>query len=451
MKISSSILSLGTENIGKLLIKYSLPAITAMTAMSLYNITDSIFIGRGVSSMALSGLAISLPIMNLQVAFGTLIGVGAAAICSIRLGQKDYDATNYILYNVVILNIIIGLLITVISLLFLKPLLLFFGASINSLPYAYDFMIIILLNSIIINTYMSLNALLRSTGHPSKAMYATIITILINLVLNYIFIFHFKWGIRGSACATVISQFIVLIWQILFFKNKINPTHFQKKFFKLKKEIVKDIFSIGLSPFLLHCATCLIIILINKGLSFYGGDTEVGAYSIVNRMLFLFTMIVFGINQGMQPIAGYNYGSGLYHRVNEVFKKAVIIASTIMLFGTVIVESFPYVVPSLFTDEKELINTAAKGLKYVFIFAPFGGFQIVSIGLFQSIGKAYKSIILSASRQVFILIPLLIILPKFFSTTGVWISIPIADFLSSLLAIYMIFIQYRSLTHNKTN
>lgn len=451
MNGNSSILSLGSANISKLLIKYSLPAITAMTAMSLYNITDSIFIGRGVSAMALSGLAISLPIMNLQVAFGALIGVGAAAISSIRLGQKDYDAANYILYNVVILNIINGLFITVISLLFLKPFLLFFGASINSLPYAYDFMNIILLGNIITNTYMGLNSLMRSTGHPSKAMYATIITILINLVLNYIFIFQFKWGIRGSACATVISQFIVLIWQILFFKNKTNPLHFQKRFFKLKKEIVKDIFSIGLSPFLLHCATCLIVILINKGLSFYGGDTEVGAYSIVNRMFFLFTMIIFGINQGIQPIAGYNYGAGLYTRVNEVFKKAAAAAIIVMLFGTISIELFPHIVPSLFTDEKDLINAAAKGLRYVFIFAPLGGFQIVSIGFFQSIGKAYKAIILSVSRQVIILIPLLIILPKFLGTTGVWISYPSADFLSSILAIYMISVQYKSFTNNQLN
>ncbi|MDR1523124.1 MAG: MATE family efflux transporter [Endomicrobium sp.] len=443
MKDNSSILSLGNANITKLLIKYSLPAITAMTAMSLYNITDSIFIGRGVGAMALSGLSISFPLINLQTALGTLIGVGASAISSIRLGQKDYTAANHILCNVVIINILISIFVTVGLMFFLKPIIIFFGASSQSLPYAYEFIRVILIGTIVTNTYMGLNGLLRTIGHPRKVMYSTIATIFINLVLNYVFIFQFKWGIQGSAWATVIAQLIVLIWQILFFSTKTTFIHFQKQFFVLKKEIVKDIFSIGLSPFSLHCSTCLIVIIINKSLSFYGGDLEVGAYGIVTRIVVLFMMIIFGINQGMQPIAGYNYGAGLYSRVNEVFEKASIFAVLVMLFGAVIMELFPHFVSSFFSDEINLVNTAARGLRYVFICAPLAGFQVVAISFFQSIGKAYRAIILSVLRQVIILIPLLIILPKFMGPTGIWVSYPIGDLISSVLAIYMILAQYK--------
>jgi putative MATE family efflux protein len=448
-EFSFSILSLGTSNAGKLLIKYSLPAIVAATAMSLYSIIDSIFIGHGVNSMALSGLATSFPLMSLQNAFGTLTSIGGAVILSIRLGQKDYKATNYILCNVVIINIIVGLLTTILVLLFLKPILLCFGASSQSLPYAYSFMSIIMIGNTITNTYLGLNALIRASGHPGKAMNATLITIFMNIVLNYIFIFQLHYGIAGSAWATVMSQLIMLIWQVLFFNKKTNVIVFQKQFFCFKKDIVKDIFSIGFSPFLLHCVTSLIIILINKKLSFYGGDVEVGAYGIVNRMCFLFIMITIGINQGLQPIAGYNYGAGLYARVTEVFKKAATAAMIIMLFGTISIELFPYMISSLFTNDNNLIKAAAKGLRYMFIFAPFAGFQLVSIGFFQSIGKAYKAIMLTLTRQVAIIIPLLIILPKYLGSTGVWVSYPISDFLSTLLAIYMTFMQYKSFSTKK--
>ena len=338
MKKNIAPLALGTANIGKLLAQYALPAIMAMLATSLYNVTDSIFIGHGVGVAALSGLSITFPIMNLGVAFGQLIGVGAGAMLSIRLGQKDYEAANYILGNVIVLNTIIGIIFSVVLLLFLNPILLFFGASQQTLPHAHDFIVIILIGNVITHTYMGLNSLLRSQGDPKKAMIATFATILINLVLNPLFIFKFGWGIRGSAFATVISQTLALAWQIKFFSNKTNFIHFQKKFFALNKNIVKGIFSIGLSPFLLNAATCIIIILINKNLSIYGGDTAVGAYGIVNRVLFIFVMIVLGLTQGMQPISGYNYGAGLYKRVNEVLKKTIFIAVGVMTLGSLIAE-----------------------------------------------------------------------------------------------------------------
>jgi putative MATE family efflux protein len=441
-------LTLGTENIGKLLARYALPAIMAMLATSLYNVTDSIFIGHGVGVAALSGLSITFPIMNLGVAFGQLIGVGAGAMLSIRLGQKDYEAANYILGNVIVLNTVIGILFSVVLLLFLDPILLFFGASQQTLPHAHDFMAIILIGNVITHTYMGLNSLLRSQGHPKKAMIATFATILINLVLNPLFIFKFGWGIRGSAFATVISQTLALAWQIKFFSNKTNFIHFQKKFFTLNKNIVKGIFSIGLSPFLLNAATCIIIILINKNLSIYGGDTAVGAYGIVNRVLFIFVMIVLGLTQGMQPISGYNYGAGLYKRVNEVLKKTIFIAVGVMTLGSLIAEIFPHTIVSLFTTDKELIKVTAVGMRYVLMTYCLVGYQTVSIVFFQSIGKANLSIILSMTRQFIFLIPLLLILPKYFGVTGVWITMPISDLAAFIATVILMNYEHKRFKKN---
>ncbi|MDR1584914.1 MAG: polysaccharide biosynthesis C-terminal domain-containing protein, partial [Prevotellaceae bacterium] len=267
---------LGSEKTGKLLFQYAMPAIIAMTASSLYHITDSVFIGHGVGSLAISGLAITFPFMNLSAAFGSLVGAGASTLLSIRMGQKDYETANSILGNVITLNIIIGISFSVISLLFLNPILLFFGASETTLPYARDFMQIILLGNIITHMYMGLNAILRSAGHPQKAMYATIFTVAINVALNPLFIFVFEWGIRGSALATVISQAAMLIWQLSFFKDKKNFIHFRREAFKLKKRIVVDTLSIGLSPFMMNAAASLIVIVINQGLIRTGGDLAVG-------------------------------------------------------------------------------------------------------------------------------------------------------------------------------
>jgi putative MATE family efflux protein len=287
--------------------------------------------------------------------------------------------------------------------------------------------------------------LIRSEGYPKKAMIATIITILINLILNPLFIFKFDWGIRGSAFATVISQTLVLSWQVYFFTTKDSFMYFQKKFFSLKTNIIKGIFSIGLSPFILHVLSCVVIILINKNLSIYGGDLAVGAYGIVNRILFVLVMIVLGLNQGMQPIAGYNYGAGLYHRVTEVLKKTTIIAVGIMTLGSLITELFPQPVSSLFTSDRELIDVTSVGMRYVLMTYCLVGFQTVAITFFQSIGKAYISIILSLSRQAIILIPLLLIIPRYFGVTGVWLTMPIADFGAFIVTIIVMHYQRKIL------
>jgi putative MATE family efflux protein len=327
-----------------------------MTAASLYNITDSIFIGHGVGTLALGGLGITFPLMNLAAAFGSLVGVGASTLLSIRMGQKDYESANDILGNVLVLNLIMGILLSGILLWFLKPILLFFGASHALLPYAYDFMQIILAGNVITHMYFGLNALLRSAGNPQKAMMATIYTVLINVALNPLFIFVFHWGIRGSAFATIIAQVIVICWQFHLFNDKNYFIHWQKGIYKLKKKIIVDSLSIGLSPFLMNAASCLIVIIINRQLMKYGGDMAVSAYSLVNRVAFLFVMIVIGLNQGMQPIAGYNYGAKLYDRVLSVLKMSILYATVIMLVGFGIMELFPRGVASLFTRDEELIR-----------------------------------------------------------------------------------------------
>jgi len=444
MENKTAPLSLGTENIGKLLMQYAIPAIIAMTASSLYNITDSIFIGHGVGHLALSGLAITFPIMNLGAAFGSLIGVGASTLLSIRMGQKDYETANNILGNVVVLNLFTGIGFSVAAILFLKPILIFFGASQELLPYAYDFMLIILAGNVVTHSYLGLNALIRSAGNPKKAMMATIYTVLINLVLNPLFIFGFHWGIRGSAFATVISQIIVLSWQIYSFSNKSYFIHWKKGIYRLKKKIVIDSFSIGLAPFLMNAASCLIIILINQQLIRHGGDLAVGAYGIVNRVAFLFIMIVIGLNQGMQPIAGYNYGAKLYPRVLLVLKKSILFATLIMVTGFTIVELFPHAVASVFTTKEELIDIAVPGLRWVFLIYPLVAFQMVSSAFFQSIGKPKKSIILSMTRQVLFLIPILLILPNYLGITGVWTSMTISDTISVVLAAVLLRIELKN-------
>jgi putative MATE family efflux protein len=443
MEQKGSPVELGTENIGKLLIRYAIPAIIAMTASSLYNITDSIFIGHGVGALAISGLALTFPLMNLAAAFGSLVGMGAATLMSVRLGQKDYDTANKILGNVFILNIILGLTYTVVVLLFLDPILCFFGASAATLPYAHQYMKVILFGNVVTHMYMGLNAMLRSTGRPQKAMYATLWSVLINLVLNPLFIFVFKWGIQGSALATVISQTVMLAWQIKIFSNKKHFIHLKRDTFKLKRKIVVDSLTIGLSPFLMNAASCLIIVIINQGLIRYGGDLAVGAYGIVNRVVFLFAMIVMGFNQGMQPIAGYNYGAGQYERVTEVLKKTIYMATGVMILSFIFGELFPHAVASVFTTDTTLINMAAEGLRIVLIFFPIVGFQMVTTNFFQSINMAGKAIFLSLTRQLLFLLPCLIILPQIFGVKGVWYSMPSADLAASMVSAFMLISQFR--------
>lgn len=441
---------LGTETIGKLLRQYAIPAIIAMTASSLYNMVDSIFIGHGVGPMAISGLAITFPLMNLAAAFGSLVGVGASTLISVKLGQKDYATAQQILGNVVTLNLIIGIGFTIVTLLFLNPILYFFGASEATLPYARDYMVTILLGNVVTHMFLGLNAVLRSAGHPQQAMMATIFTVIINTILDPLFIYGFNMGIRGAAVATILAQVISLCWLIKLLNKKNEIIHFNKGIYRLRRILVENIIGIGLAPFFMNLASCMIVILINKGLKEYDGDLAIGAFGIVNRIVFLFVMIVMGLNQGMQPIAGYNFGARQYHRVNQVLKLTVIIATLVTTSGFLAGELFPHLVVSAFTSDETLINMAARGLRIVVMTYPIIGFQMVTSNFFQSIGMAKKAIILSLSRQVLILIPCLIFLPMCWGVDGVWFSMPISDFLASLIAGVMLYNQFQHFKHKAT-
>lgn len=442
MSVQRTPTALGTENIGKLLMQYAIPAIIAMTASSLYNMVDSIFIGQGVGPMAISGLALTFPLMNLAAAFGSLVGVGASTLVSVKLGQRDYDTARRVLGNVVVLNVILGLSFAVITLMFLDPILYFFGGSDQTVGYARDYMEIILLGNIITHMYLGLNAVLRSSGHPKQAMYATIATVIINTVLDPIFIFWFDWGIRGAAIATVIAQLVSLMWLLKLFSNKEELLHFSKGIFRLKRKIVFNSLAIGLSPFLMNVASCLIVILINKGLTKYGGDYAVGAYGIVNRLVFMIVMVVMGLNQGMQPIAGYNYGARQFSRVTQVLKITIIYATCFTTLAFLLGLLCPRLLVSIFTSDAEMIDIAAHGLTITVLVFPIVGFQMVTSNFFQSIGMASKAIFLSLTRQLLILVPALLILPNFFGLSGVWYSMPLSDLISSIIAACMLWWQF---------
>lgn len=431
--------ALGTANVRKLLWEYSLPAIVAMLASSLYNIVDSIFIGHGVGALAISGLAITFPLMNLSAAFGSLIGAGGATLLSIKMGQHDVESAERVLGNIVSLNLLLGTLFMLFGLLFLEPILLFFGASSETLPYAYDYMFVLLIGNLVTHLYLGLNSAMRSTGAPRKAMLTTLMTVFINCVLDPLFIFVFDWGIRGAALATVVAQLAALIYTLVHFLNPRQELHFKRDIFTLRRRVAVSIFSIGMAPFVLNACSCLVVVVINQSLLKYGSDLAVGAYGIVNRIMMLFGMLVLGFNQGMQPIAGYNYGALKMDRVKSVLKQTILYASLVMTTGFLIVELFPELVARMFTTDAELLSISETGLRIVFAMAPVVGFQMVVSNFFQSIGHASKAVFLSSTRQLLFLVPLLVILPHFFGVIGVWLSLPISDVLSSALAAVVLF------------
>ena len=441
---------LGTQPIGKLLMQYAIPAIIAMTASSIYNMVDSIFIGQGVGPLAISGLAITFPFMNLGAAFGAMVGVGASTLISVKLGQRDYGTAQTVLGNVITLNLIIGIAFSIITLMFLDPILYFFGASADTIGYARDYMLIILAGNVFSHMYFGLNAVLRASGHPQKAMYATINTVIINTILDPIFIYGFDWGIRGAAIATIIAQIISLAWQLKLLANKNELLHLRRGIYHLQGKIVKNIIAIGLSPFCMNVASCFIVIFINKGLKEYDGDLAIGAYGIVNRLVFICVMIVMGITQGMQPIAGYNFGAQQFDRVTRVLKLSIYGATAMTTLTFLVGELLPDVAVRLFTTDEGLISRAADGFRIVVLFFPLVGFQMVTSNFFQSIGMANKAIFLSLTRQLLFLLPGLIFLPKFMGAAGIWWSMPISDLIASLVAGVLLYKQFQEFKYQKS-
>ena len=423
----------------RLLKQYALPAIIAQTASSLYNMVDSIFIGQGVGPLAISGLAVTFPLMNLSTAFGTLVGVGASTMLSVLLGQKNYKAANKVLGSVVNLNILIGLIFMAVTLIFIDPILHFFGASENTLPYAKEYITIILYGNIITHLYFGLNAAMRSSGSPKKAMGLTIFTVLFNTVLDPIFIFVFDLGIAGAAWATVISQTVATFVVLHHFSDKSRPFHFDKSLFRIDTRVAKDSLTIGMGPFLMNAAACLVTLFINQQLREHSGDMGIGAYGICNRFVFMFVMICMGLNQGMQPIAGYNYGARKYSRVKEVFKRTAVLATGVTVICFIIGIFMPKMAAGIFTHDEELLALSVRAMRIMLLAFPIVGFQMISTNFFQSLGMVKKSVILSLSRQILFLLPLLYILPNYFGADGVWMSFPIADTVATILTIIMLF------------
>lgn len=434
-------LELGTKPVGRLLWQYAAPAIVAMVASSLYNIVDSIFIGQGVGALAISGLAITFPFMNLSAAVGACIGVGASTYLSVKLGQKDYSMAQRILGTSLVLKIVTGIIFGALGILFLDPILYFFGATENTISYARDYMLVILLGNVFTHLYFGMNALLRATAKPRQAMYATLFTVALNTVLDPLFIYTFRMGIQGAALATILAQFIAMCWQLWLFSNPKELIHFRRGIYGLDKTIIRNILAIGISPFSMNACACIIVIIINTALVRHGGDLAVGAYGIANRIGFLFFMIVMGINQGMQPIAGYNYGARQWDRMLHVLKLSMIFATLVMAIGWLVGELLPYPCARLFTRDEELIAIAARGIRINMLVFPMIGSQAVITNFFQSIGKAKISIFLSLSRQMIFLLPLLIILPPIMGVDGVWVALPASDTVAFIVT-WIIMIRY---------
>ena len=463
--------SLGTDNIGKLLFNYATPAIIAMASSSLYHLVDSAFVGHGVGGAAIAGMAITMPIMNIGAAFGAMVGIGAGARISLRLGEGNKAAAEKTLCNAVILNVIIGFTIMALMLTFLDEILLLFSggrASAETLQYAREFMQIILLGNVTMHLYLGMNDMIRSSGNPRKSMAIMLTSVAVNLMLNPLFIFKFGWGIRGSAAATVISQFIAFLIALSHFCSKKSFLRFKREAFHFDWKIVGNILSIGLAPFLMNICASMVAAFVNSAMLRYGGmgahdivsreqgaaDLYVGAYGIVNRVVLLFIMVVQGLNQGMQPIVGYNYGAKNYDRVRKAVYMTICCGVTIATLGFVIGESFPHLVARAFVDsskglnEQLMVDAASQGMRLILTMFPLVGFQIVVGGFFQYIGKAYMAIFMSLTRQLLFLIPLLWILPRSLGAYGVWISMPIADAASILLAMILFIWQIRKIKKN---
>ena len=439
-------MTLGTKSIGQLLVQYSVPAIIAAVATSLYNIIDSIFIGRGVGPMAISGLAITFPLMNLVIGFCTLIAVGGATISSIFLGQKNVARATDVVNNVMTLCVIHSVVFGGLTFIFLDDILRFFGATDATIPYAREFMQVILLGTPISYIFIGLNNIMRATGYPRKAMISALLSVAVNVILAPLFIFVFDWGIKGAALATICGQSAAFVWVLIHFCSKKSYVHFVKGQSWLSGMIAKRIYAIGLSPFLMNATACFVVVFLNKSIldvAGADGNIAIGAYGIINRTTMFFVMIVFGVTQGMQPILGYNYGASNWQRVKETLMKGIWVGTGITFIGWICTEFFPDTISSMFTTDELMIRIARAGFRIYFIAYPVVGCQIVIQNYFQSIGHPKLSIFLSLTRQLIFLVPLLAILPKHFGIDGVWASMTCSDVLAFVLALVTMFIMNR--------
>ena len=449
--ITDTELTLETKKISVLVWEYSIPAIIGTLVNSLYNIVDRIFIGQGVGAYAISGLAITFPVTILASSLGMLVGVGAASRISISLGERKKHTAEQILGNSLILILLFNAVIMTLFYVYLDPILLAFGATANTLPYAREYLQIVLIGNVFISLCYSFNNMMRASGYPKKAMITMLIGALLNIILDPVFIFVFDLGIAGVAWATVISMFVGMLFVMHHFVQDSSLIRLRKENIRLNKNIVFAIVSIGLSPFFMQVAASGVAVLLNTSLLKHGGDLAVGAYGILNSMLLIIIMTVVGLNQGTQPIIGYNYGAGNFLRVKDTFFYTVKVATIITSAGFIIGMFFPRQFASAFTGDQELLEIAENGIRLSLIAFPLVGFQVVAGNFFQSIGQAKKAIIQSLSRQIIFLVPGLLIFPALLGLNGVWIAMPVSDFLASLLSLYLLVGQIRIIRNMQKN
>ncbi|MGE5627026.1 MAG: MATE family efflux transporter [Solirubrobacterales bacterium] len=438
------------ESIGKLLLKFAIPAVVGMLVNALYSVVDRIFVGRGVGSLALSGVAVTFPITNVIMAVGMLVGIGSAALVSIKLGQKKREEAEVIVGNAFVLTILFSLFLTILGILFLDPILNALGATSETLPYAKRFASLLLTGTVLQNVGFGLNPIIRAEGDPKTAMITMLIGALMNFIINPVLIFGLKLGVAGSAYATLISQSVCSVWILLYFTKGKSLLKLKKKNMKLKIKVIEEIISIGVSPFAMQIAASLVAVVMNTSLLKYGGDLAIGAFSLINSIAILIVMPMIGINQGAQPIIGFNYGAKNESRVKKALFYSAGVNVFIAVLGFIAVQLFPVQIMHMFnTSDQELITMGANGISIFLLMIAFVGPQTSCVNYFQSVGKAKHSMFLSLLRQVVILIPLALILPRFFKLNGVWMAGPASDFISSVIAYMFIFKEIKLLNRWK--
>ncbi|MBS4032196.1 MAG: MATE family efflux transporter [Clostridiales bacterium] len=420
-------------NIAGLILKFSGPAVVGMVVMAIYNVVDRIFIGQGVGPLGLAGITVGFPMMLLIMAVTMMVGIGASALVSIRLGEKNQPEAEKIMGNGVTLLVGLALILTVFALIFLTPLLRLFGASPNVMPYAAGYMRIILIGTVFQVFSFGANNFIRAEGNPKTAMLTMLIGAILNTILDPIFIFIFGMGVAGAALATIISQAVSAIWVLYYFLNGKSLLKFRLPNFKPQRDVVANIIAVGTPSFVKQLATSLIVIILNNSLLHYGGDIAISAMGVIHSVLTMMMMPIFGISQGAQPIIGYNYGAKKYNRVKQALYYSVFIATAVVALGYIAVIFFPEPFIRLFSSDPELIAIGMQGMRTALALLPILGFQIIAANYFQAVGKPKQAIFLNLARQVLLLIPALLILPRYFGLLGVWLAIPVADFGATVL------------------
>lgn len=449
MKLDKKTLELGFVDIRKLLFRYSVPSVISMIVIALYNIVDRVYIGHGIGAMAISALSLSLPITTMIAAVGTLVGMGASSRISIVLGKGDLAWARNILCHFPILTFVISAVFITFAMLFLNDILYMFGASENTLDYAREYLIIVIPASIFTNMCFGFSNILRSSGFPFKAMFAIVVGVILNIILDPIFIFWLDMGISGAAVATAISMFVGAWFSVIHFVNKKHAVSFHWESFKIKKSIIKNIISIGFSPFLMNLIASGVVMIINIQLAKFGGDLAIGSFGIVNSYILVIVLLIMGICQGMQPIVGYNYGALKLKRVKDTMFLTIRVTTAIALLFSICAELFPDVLTMLFTKDTELLSISKNAFRIVFSTMIFIGLPITTSYFFLSIGRPMKSIILSMTRQLLFLVPLIFILPIYFGLNGVWYSMIISDALSFFVALIFVVGEMARIYNNK--